>query len=269
VSRTGAAFPRARFERALRADPELASALYTGSLASGGADAFSDIDVELAVAPGCADPRAKVEALCAALGPLQFGYWRDRLFTAFVGPSWQRVDLRLLADRELRPGPRLAGARIAVDRDGRAAEAVAASRPEAVRAERADAREELACAVDTQIYAALHTARGALWSAQGELCQRAQRLYALLARLRGREVFGFRGVEGLLDRRERGLLERAWPREPRRAELRRAARALWRFTELVRERVIRELGTDAVPPVDGPALLRAVDRVHARRREAA
>lgn len=269
MTRTGAAFPRARFERALSEDGELRAALYTGSLGTGAADAFSDLDVELALAPGCADPRTRVESLCAALGPIQFGYWRDRLYTGFVGVSWQRVDLRLLSERELRPDPRFAGARILVDRDGHAAEVVAASRPEAVRVNREEAREELACAIDTQIYAALHTARGALFSAQGELAHRAQRLYALLARLRGREVFGFRGAEAVLDRRERGLLERAWPRAPRRAELRRAARALWRFTELARGRVGEALGNDAVPRIDAAALLRAVDAIHARRASAA
>jgi len=264
VTRTGAGFPRARFERALRADSAVASALYTGSLAAGGADAFSDIDAELALKAGCADPRARVESLCAALGPLQFGYWRDRLFTAFVGARWQRVDLRLLAERELRPGPRFAGARVVVDRDGQAVGVVAASRPEPVRLGREEAREELACAIDTQIYVALHTARGALWSAQGELAHRAQRLYALLARLRGREVFGFREAEALLDRRERALLERAWPRAAKRAELRRTARALWRLTETVRERVAEALGAEAVPQLDAHALLRALDRIHAR-----
>ena len=176
MTRAGATFPRARFERALRADSTVVSVLYTGSLASGGADAFSDIDVELSFAPDCAQPRAQIEALCAALGRVQFGYWRDRLFTAFVGSGWQRVDLRLLAEGELRPDPRFAGARVLVDRDGNGAGVVAASHAEPVGSAREEAREELACAVDTQIYAALHTARGALWSAQGELAHRAQRL---------------------------------------------------------------------------------------------
>jgi hypothetical protein len=263
VTRSGAAFPRARFERVLRADSAVSAALYTGSIASGAADAFSDIDVELVFAPDCADGRGRVEALCGALGRLQFGYWRDRLFTAFFGAGWQRVDLRLLCERELRPGPRFAAARVVVDREGRAAQVVASSRPDASGAAPADAREELACAIDTQIYAALHIARGALWSAQGELTHRAQRLYALLARLRGHEVFGFRAVEAVLDRHERALLERAWPRAPRTPELRRATRALWRFTELVRERVGTALGDDAVPRVDARALLRAVERIRA------
>jgi hypothetical protein len=244
-------------------DPVVSSALYTGSLATGAADAFSDLDVDVTLAPGC-DPHAKLESLCGALGPVQFGYWRDRLFTAFVGASWQRVDLRWLAEQELGPAPRFSNAKVVVDRDGHAAGVVADSRPESVGLTPAEAREELACAVDTQIYTALHVARGALWSAQGELSHRTQRLYALLSRLRGCSVFGFRGAETLLDRRERALLERAWPRAPKRTELRRAARGLWRFTELVRACVGERLGSDAVPRVNTRGLLRAVERIHAR-----
>ncbi len=93
---------------------------------------------------------------------------------------------------------------------------------------------------------------------------RAQSLYALLAHLRGVEPFGFRRVESLLSADERKRLERAWPREPRRRELRRAARALWAWTGYVRSAAAARLGADPGPEIDATDLLRAVERIHQR-----
>jgi hypothetical protein len=262
--RTGAAFPRGRFEAAVHADAEVLAALYAGSLARGTADAFSDLDVELVLSPEVADPRAHVERLAAAFGRPRFHYWRDQLLTAFAGSSWQRLDLRYTPVRDLAPSARLAGARVWKDVLGVAGEAVTRSLAPLPVIGLEAARQELACAIDTQIYAALHIARGALWSAQGELVHRAQSLYALVAHLRGVEPFGFRHVESLLGPVERKSLERAWPREPRRRELRRAARALWSWTTYVRADTATRLGADPGPEVDAEDLLRAVEQIHAR-----
>jgi hypothetical protein len=160
--RTGAAFPRARFEAAVRADGAVLAALYTGSLAAGTADAFSDLDVELVLSPTVADPRAHVERLAAAFGRPRFHYWRDHLLTAFAGSSWQRLDLRYTPAQELEPSSRLAGARVWKDAGARADDAVMRSIAQLPTADGDDARLELSFAIDTQIYAALHIARGAL-----------------------------------------------------------------------------------------------------------
>jgi len=71
-------------------------------------------------------------------------------------------------------------------------------------------------------------------------------------------------VESLLDADERKRLERAWPREPRRRELRRAARALWGWTIYVRSAAAARLGADPGPEVDAADLLRAVEQIHVR-----
>jgi predicted nucleotidyltransferase len=263
--RTGVASPRGRFEAAVRSDDAVVAALYTGSLAAGTADVFSDVDVELVVGTAVTEPRAVLESLAEAFGRTRFRYWRGELLTAFAGPSWQRLDLRCVPESALEPSPRLAGARVFKDRDGRAAKRVAASPPQVVSVTSGDARLELSAAVDTQIYAALHIARGALWSAQGELSHRAGALYGLVARLRGVEPYGFRHVESLLDPAERTRLEAAWPRAARRRELRRAARALWRWSEVARGEAIARLGAEVAPEVDAAELLAAVERIHARR----
>ena len=261
---TGRHFPIEDFVRAARADPSLVGLVHTGSVGHGGGDGYSDLDFELVYEASIPTARQRALELCAALGELRFSYWRGGLATAFVGASWQRIDLHPQRKEDFAPAPSLAGARVLVDRDGSIAEVVGRSRAAAPSIEAHDARRELACAVDTQIYVALHAARGALWSAMGELTFRLAELHHVLAALRGVEAFGFRHAEAVLRANERAEFERAWPREPNVDELRRAARALWSFTRLVCAAVEAQLGAEAVPSVSEPELLAAVDAIYAR-----
>ena len=54
--------------------------------------------------------------------------------------------------------------------------------------------------IDSQVYLALHNARGAVWSAMGEVSSRGIQLYQFLAELRGRRSYGPRYVETLARR---------------------------------------------------------------------
>src|SRR5207249_3612798 len=118
--------------------------------------------------------------------------------------------------------------------DGVLTRLVADSPPPEIRATREQAREMIQGMVDSQIYLALHNARGALWSAMGEVSGQCSELYTLLARLRGRNSYGFRYVEQLLSPEEQELMRAAWPAAPDQAEVRRAARALWNWARHVR-----------------------------------
>ncbi len=262
--RTGHRYPIDEFERAARLDLDVVGVLLTGSVGVGAGDAWSDLDFELVFAAAVADPKRRAEHLCEALGQVHFAYWRGDLLTAFVGATWQRVDVRVVARDAFAPAPGYAGARVLKDVDGSIADVVHRSSRPRPAVDTADAYQELACAIDSQIYTALHTARGALWSALGELVFRQGQLYRLLARLRGVEAFGLRHAESVLRVDERAALVPCWPSQPQPDELRRAARALWSFTQLVRAAVASELGTSAVPEVDEARLLAAVDAIHRR-----
>jgi hypothetical protein len=95
---TGHLFPLQAFAAAMRDDPEVRGALYTGSLGGGTADRFSDLDIELCVTDAAyARARAKLRETLERLGVVQFLYYRGAATaTGFVGPAWQRVDLALL-----------------------------------------------------------------------------------------------------------------------------------------------------------------------------
>ena len=261
---TGHLFPLQAFEAAMRDDPEVRGALYTGSLGGGTADRFSDLDIELWVTDAAyARARAKLRETLERLGVVQFLYYRGAATaTGFVGPAWQRVDLALLTRDAIQPRAAYARARIVTDTDDVLARAVALAPREAVAASWDQARAKIEECVDSQIYLALHNARGAVWSAMGEISYQCADLYTLLARLRGRESFGFRYVEHLLSSPERALLTQAWPTTPAREEVRRAAYALWAWTVYVWREAETVLDRPLEVSVDEAELLAAVERIY-------
>jgi hypothetical protein len=252
------------FEAAVQVCPEVLGALYTGSLGRGAFDRFSDLDIELWVPDGwLEDAPARLRELMAWLGEVHYLYGRGAGFaTGFAGPDWRRMDLYLRRRADLQPGPEFAGARVVKDTDGVLAGLVAASRPEVVTATEEQARAMIEEAIDSQIYLALHNARGAVWSALGEVSYRATVLYGLLAELRGRRSYGPRYVTEILSPEEQALLAAAWPAAPARDEVRRAARALWDWTRHVRSEAERVLAGRLEVDVDEPGLLAAVDRIY-------
>ena len=90
------------------------------------------------------------------------------------------------------------------------------------------------------------------------MANRVWPLYEILARFRGRRSYGFRYVEHLLSPAEEQLMHAAWPIAPNRAEVRRAARALWMWTRYVWADAERNLGQPLDLQVDEAALLAAI-----------
>lgn len=258
-------FPSLRtFEAALAAHAEVPGALYTGSLGRGTFDRFSDLDIEVWVLDlWWEEGLERLRAVMGWLGEVQFLYRRGEAFaTGFVGPEWRRVDLSLVRQADLKPGPHYAGARVVKDTEGVLARLVAESPPSAVTAAPAEARALIEEAIDSQIFLALHNARGAVWSALGEVNYRCTVLYGFLGQMRGRLTYGFRYVETLLTPEEQALLTAAWPAAPTRAEVRRAARALWTWTRYVWAEAERVLGAPLGIAVDEAALLVAVEGIY-------
>jgi hypothetical protein len=119
--------------------------------------------------------------------------------------------------------------------------------------------------VDSQIYLALQTARGGVWSGMVEVGVQAIALYAFLARLRGVNSCGPRYIEHLLSPHEQALLEATVVARPEREEVRRAARRLWEWTRYVWRETERLLGGGLSIPLDEDGLLSAVDQIYAWR----
>lgn len=262
---TGSRFPLKRFEQAIGSDDRITSVVYTGSLGLGTADQFSDLDIEVWVVESAFDrPQDTLRYLMSLLGDVEFVYERGPAFvTGFLGGAWQRVDIGLHQRDEIPTDPHLTVGRVVKDTTGRLAGLV---RPEAPPPESrpiGQARSVIEEAVDSQIYLALHNARGAVWSAMGEVTHHTAELYGLLGSLRGRDTFGFRYLSEVLSPEEQAMLRSTWPAGPERDEVRRAGRALWEWTRYVWAQAEERLGPLGIE-LDQEGLMGAVDRLYER-----
>ena len=253
-----------RFEAAVLSDPSVLGVLYTGSLGRGTADRFSDLDLEVWLADDAfADLPAKTHDLHAVLGTIELFEVRHPGFSqSNVGPDWRRVDLHVRRRDDTEPRHDFAGARIVKDFDGTLARLVAASVPEDVTPTWEEARATIMGAIGEQIYIAVNNARGATWEAMSSVPHHVAQLYEVIARLRGRRSYGFRYAESLLSPAELRLMRAAWPATPTRAEVRRAARALWTWTGYVWVETERVLGRPLEVTIDEAGLLAAVDALY-------
>ncbi|GHO45838.1 hypothetical protein [Ktedonospora formicarum] len=253
------------FEAAIKSNARVLGMLYTGSLGRGSADRFSDLDIDLWVTDvAFTQTESTLHEILSSLGTVHFSYPRGAGCTAFVGEEWQRVDLWLHQRSEENLPSEYAQARILKDTDQFLAHALAAVKEEAVAVSWKQARTSIEEATDSQIYLSLHNARGAIWSALGEVSSRAMELYVLLAALRGSRSYGYRYVEHLLLPEEQVLLTQSWPTSPSQQEVRRAAHALWHWTRYVWQEAERCLGRSLLIEIDEAELLLAVDRIYHR-----
>jgi hypothetical protein len=93
-----------------------------------------------------------------------------------------------------------------------------------------------------------------------DLCEQADNLYGLLARLRGREPYDVRFAERFLRPDELVLLYAAWPSSPEREAIRRAVRGVWEWTRYVWTEAEQTLGESLGIRLDAEALLAALER---------
>jgi hypothetical protein len=265
---TGKDFPMSAFEQAIASDPDILGAFYSGSQGRGTMDRYSDLDLMVWVTKEAyTEGRAKIEALLSTLGQVQSHYplHPTSSTTALVGPDWQRVDLELLREEDLKPWPGWAGARILKDANATLSRvlAQAPARPEPPTIE--EAADLILDLIDSQIFIALQTARGGVWSGMGEVGAQAMALYTFLARLRGVNSYGPRYIEQLLFPHERELLEATVVARAAREEVRRAARGLWAWTRYVWRETEQVLGGALPISLDEDGLLSAVEQIYAWR----
>ncbi len=250
------------FERVIQTDPEVLGMFYFGSLGRGAATRFSDLDIFVWFRDELALPRDdKLVQLYGLFGQI---HWLDlEGGSAFVGPAWTQVDIEFGRREELQPSYRYAGATVIKDTGDTLAQFVAACTPEQIVEPVASAAAVIREAFGDQLFLARHNARGSVWSAMGTISYECTQTYELLGRLRGRRTYGYRYVEELLTPDEQAMLTAAWPREPTREENRRAARALWAWTQHVWREAERVIGQPLGIEVDEEEMLAAIDCMYA------
>ncbi len=181
------------FERAIQADPAVLGVFYFGSLGRGAAGRFSDLDIFVWLAEDLAIPtRDKLLQLLDLLGENHWLETSESDVTGFVGPEWTQADIELGRRENLVPSPRYAGSMVIKDTDGVLATMVAACEPEQITETVESAGDIIHGAISDLLFLARHNARGAIWSARGNITYQSTRVYELLGRLRGRHTYGYR-----------------------------------------------------------------------------
>jgi hypothetical protein len=241
--------------------------LYTGSLGRGAADRFSDLDLELWVTtPAYDDVETTVRELVSPLGAIQWLMLTDggesTLTTAFLGPTWQPVDLTVHRPAVESPVPAPSQVYLLKDQNQQLHRFLASAFPQAVEVSWEEARGELEVAIGEWIYLHRKNARGDGWCALGMATESAAALYTLVAALRGVRAHSYRYVAQVLSPQEQAILAQVWPRDCSQQELRRAGRALWNWTRLVWQEAERHLGRSLLIEVDEASLLTAIDRLY-------
>ncbi len=252
-----------KFEQSIQVDDDVLGMLYTGSLGRGMTDQYSDLDIEVWVPDNVFEfTHSKIKQLLQYFGELQFVYFMGPAATGFVSSYWYRVDIDLKQYTNLQPIERYATASVIKDTNNVLKELVQNSQVEPVVTMIEQARQKIAEAIDSQIYLALHNARGDQWSAMGEIVGRSGSLYRLLVRLQGYKSFGFLYAEKLLSPAEQDILTQVWPSMPEQQEIRRAAYALWNWTKYVWGKTEEFFETSIEITIDETQFLSAIDGIY-------
>lgn len=256
----GVHFPLADFEQRIMADPDVLGMMYNGSLGRGEADRCSDIDLKIWVRDELRDTPGLLEHYMGFFGELHFvmsfGLWGN----GYAGPDWQSIDVGIQAKSDFEASPYYQRSIIVKDTDGWLASIVAASPPPLPEVTRESAQKVIEEAIHIFGFVTMHNMRGSYWHAVGNLCEQANNLFGLLARLRGREPYDVRFAEQLLRPDEVALLYASWPAGPDRAAIRHAARGLWEWMRYVWAEAERVLGVRLDIPLDPDAALAALER---------
>jgi hypothetical protein len=256
----GVDFPLADFEQRIMADPDVLGMMYHGSLGRGEADRCSDIDLKIWVRDELRDIPRLLERYMGFLGEvhfvMSFGLWGY----GYAGSDWQSIDVGIMAKGDFEASPYYHRARVIKDTDGWLASIVAASPPPTPEVTRESAQTVIEESIHMFGHVTMHNIRGSAFYAMGNLCEQADNILGLLARLRGREPYEVRFVEQFLQPDEVALLYAAWPAGPERAAIRRAARGLWEWTRYVWAEAERVLGVRIEIPLDTEAALAALER---------
>jgi hypothetical protein len=260
----GVHFQLADFEQQILADPEVLGMMYNGSVGSGEADCYSDLDITLWLRDEALARPDSIEHYLSLLGQIQFvsisQQGSGRSCNAFVGVDWQRVELDISRGNELTPHPFFHRTTVVKDTDSCLASLVAASEPPTAEPSCEAVRKALEEVIYHIGFVTMQNLRGSHHHAMSNLCELANTVYVLLAQLRGRQWYAERFVERFLSPEELALLYAAWPSSPEKEAIRRAARGLWEWTKYVWRQAEQTLGEELGISLDKAAFLEAIER---------
>ncbi len=231
-----------KFEGKIKEIPEIMGAFYTGSIAIGKNDKYSDIDMSVIVKSKDTEKIIeKLREIVSAFGNIKMynlyshaeGGWS---FTSFIGQNYLEVEIDLYIFESMKPSLDLKNILIIKDRNSFLENLKRKSQKFKVEIPNIKDFKQLLFDIRvSQIYTARHTARGWKWSALGEVEYEGRRLFDVLTKLRGREQYGYREVEKWMTKKELAMLDATRCSSTKTEYIRKSMKAVWKFADYVKK----------------------------------
>ena len=183
--------------------------------------------------------------------------------TSFIGESFLKVDITLHQLESVKPSSEFKYMLIIKDNNRFIENLKKKSKKVNVRIPSVkEFKQFLFELIDSQIYAARHTARGWELSAIGEAEYEGRRLFDILAKLRGREQYGFREVEKWMSREELSMLEATRCNSTKTEDIKRTMRAVWKFAEYVKKEYEKVMKVKVKLSYDYKEILKIANKIY-------
>ena len=239
-----------RFENSVSNDSDIVYMGYSGSIAKGTYDKYSDLDIEVWLTDSAFwAGETRWQQILEYLGEVQLNYSDNFLDRGFVGSDWLRVDLNVHQISELRPNPQIMSPKM-LPNYNEIKRHTGNKPPNPITSFEQRSRVDICNAFDSQIRIASLNARGGQTAdvlATLEGCRTT--LYDRLMQLSN---------AGLSDS-ARELVQATELTSLTKAEFRRASSALWNWTIYVWSQTEHYLGKSLQITPDTGQFLLAVD----------
>lgn len=254
-----------KIEQKLHSMKEITGVFYSGSIASGKLDKFSDLDIFLIADKARAKKVfAKLEKWISSNWEIKMRHICDISMIIFIGETFLKVEFELLSKEKIMPEYKLKFIKIAKDTNNFLKNLKKTSMECSLNVSKKEAEELFFESRDSQLYAARHAARGWKWSAMGEANYHGEQLFYFLAKLKDRHQFGFREAEKFLAKHELAMLKETRCRSTDAKEIQRAMKANWNFMKYVERYYEKISGNKLHTTSSDYELLRVVEGIYGK-----
>lgn len=223
-----------KFENRVKNLKGVIGLFYSGSIASGKANKFSDIDIYLVVDKNNFERiLKKSEELASTFGKIKVCHKDENGIGVFIGDDFLKVEIAIIKKGDLKPKYKFKNIKIIKDTNNYLKNLKKKSQKFRIEVSKKEAEKLFFECRDSQIYTARHVARGWKLSAMGEANYHGEQLFYLLAKLKGRFQFGFRDVENFLTKKELEMLKETRCHSTAKKEIQRAMKANWKFMKYI------------------------------------
>ncbi|MBS3170538.1 aminoglycoside 6-adenylyltransferase [Candidatus Woesearchaeota archaeon] len=246
----------AKFESFVKNNKEIIAAMYSGSYSRDLADDYSDLDIEFVVTKKfLLNSKNSIKVLLEKLGKVKLLYYLDDKNVKSLVNDYQKVDFKLHTIDSLIPREKYNSIKIIKDSNKLLVNFKSKSKECKTLATKEFIEGELKEAIITQIIVSNRCARGWNFCSMSWINFRTERLFVNLMKIRGILHFDFANIENRLNNTELEMFKKALCKEPKKKEIQRSLKCLWKLTKYVFNKYDKKL----INRIDEKAILNKIN----------